>query len=85
MEYLVDFAHFCIPQCIPGWICRASRPPLGRVASALRADEVIFESADNQIFSSRYVSPTGSSLLHAVGGFGDAWVAPNNFHFRRFH
>ena len=77
----MDFAYFCIPGWIPGWICRASRPPLGRVASALRADAVIFESADNQIFPSRYVSPTGSSLLHAVGGFGDAWVAPNNFHF----
>ena len=81
IEYLVDFARFCIPQCIPGWIFRASRPPLGRVASALRADEVIFESADNQIFPSRYVSPTGSSLVHAVGGFSDARVAPNNFHF----
>ena len=56
IEYLVDFAHFCIPRCIPGWICRASWPPLGRVASALRADEVIFESADNQIFSSSQVA-----------------------------
>ena len=54
----MDSALFCIPRCVFGWIWRGSRPPLGRVASAPRADEVIFESADNQIFSSTHAGHT---------------------------